>query len=106
MSATTPTIKKVTNACHRLNAEAYVQQVKAHGKALRHFTPCAKAEALMAHIRTGKHFGTCHMEASVTICPCHNSLTESQLMEYEYDPTYREANCRHDYTVLYPGLYQ
>jgi hypothetical protein len=99
------TTDKVLNACHRLNAEAYEKQVLANGKRLRHFTPCAKAEELMAVIRKGEHFGTCHMRASVTTCPCHSGLTEHQLMEYEYDETYKLANYAHDYRTLYPRLY-
>lgn len=106
MTATT-TAEKVLNACHRLNAEAYECQVLAHqGRKLRHFEPCAKAEALMSHIRTGEHFGTCHMKASVTPCNCHGSLTERQLMDYEYDETYKLANYVHDTKILYPRLYR
>jgi hypothetical protein len=102
MSITT-TADKVLNACHRLNAEAYEKQALAHkGKRLRQFTPCAKAEELMAVIRKGEHFGTCHMRAAYTICPCHSELTEHQLMDYEYDETYKLANYAHDYRTLYP----
>lgn len=97
---------KVLNACHRLNAEAYEQQVLALGKQLKHFAPCEKAEMLMQAIRTGAHFGTCHIKAVRTICPCHNSLDDRGLMGYEYDETYKLANYRHDLHVLYPRLYK
>jgi len=102
------TYEKVQNACHRLNAEAYEVQMMAYtGKGqLKHFTPCAKAEALMQHVRTGKHFGVCHAEAAITHCPCHNDLTERQLMDYEYDETYKLANYAHDTRTLYPRLWK
>lgn len=103
---TQPTTRdKVLNACHRLNAEAYECQVLAKKNRIVHFAPCAKAEALMQHVRTGKHFGTCHAEAAYTICPCHNSLTEQQLIDYEYDETYKLANYNHDHKTLYPRLH-
>lgn len=98
------TNEKVLNACHRLNAEAYEVQAMTHRGKLRHFTPCAKAEELMAHIRTGKHFGMCHMTAAITPCPCHPGLSESQLMDYEFDETYKLANYQHDTKTLYPRL--
>jgi hypothetical protein len=103
---TPETIEKVLNACHRLNAEAYEKQVLARGKALKHFEPCAKAEVLMAVIRENKHFGTAHAVAASTICPCHNSLTDAQLMDYQYDETYKKANYAHDLKTLYPRLYR
>ena len=102
----TTTNEKVLNACHRLNAEAYEQQVLAKGKVLRHFTPCAKAEILMEHIRKGVHFGSAHMLAAQTICPCHRSLSENDLLHYEYDETYKLANYQHDLKTLYPRLYK
>lgn len=99
--------EKVQNACHRLNAEAYEHQVLANkGHALKQFTPCPKAEALMQVIRKGVHFGTAHIIAARTICPCHNSLSEYDLTKYECDPTYKEANFQHDYRTLYPRLFQ
>lgn len=103
----TSTREKVENACHRLNAEAYECQVLAHnGRKLRQFTPCAKAEVLMDHLRKGTHFGSCHALAAVTICPCHGSLSDSQLMDYEYDETYKLANYNHDGRTLYPRLWR
>lgn len=102
----TPVEYKVLNACHRLNAEAYEHQVLEVWKKLKHFTPCAKAEALMNVIRKGEHFGTAHAKAAIAICPCHQSLTERELMDYEYDPTFKEANYRHDLQTLYPKLYK
>ena len=106
MSAPVKSEDKILNACHRLNAEAYeCKVIERKGRMLRQFTPCAKAEVLMAHLRTGKHFGTCHMEASITPCGCHGNLTEQQLMDYEYDETYKLANYNHDAKTLYPRLY-
>ncbi|MFA6204309.1 MAG: hypothetical protein WC710_14120 [Gallionella sp.] len=100
------TEEKVQNACHRLNAEAYEKQVLAvKGWKLKQFNPCAKAEQLMAAIRKGDHFGTCHMRAAQTHCECHPSLTEAQLMAYEYDETYKLANFAGDHKTLYPRLY-
>lgn len=97
---------KVLNASHRLNAEAYEHQVIQRGKSLKHFIPCAKAEMLMEVIRHDKHFGQAHINASVISCNCHPGLSESQLMAYEYDPSYKEANYAHDYKKLYPRLYK
>jgi len=97
---------KVQNACHRLNAEAYEYQFLARGKQLKIFTPCAKAEVLMSVLRQGVHFGTAHLTAARTICPCHASLTEQGLMAMEYDPAYKIANFAHDYRKLYPRLYK
>jgi hypothetical protein len=96
---------KVLNACHRLNAEAYECQIIAARKRLKHFIPCAKAEVLMAVIREDEHFGTAHMRANLTVCQCHNSLTDAQLMAYEYDTTYKDANYAGDLHKLYPRLY-
>mgnify|MGYP001025863299 FL=1 len=90
-------VEKVLNACHRLNAEAFVMQGRAR------FVPCQKAETLMTVIRNGAHFGTAHLRASIAICPCHNDMSEQELMEYEHDPTFRLANYRHDYRTLYGG---
>lgn len=95
----------VLNACHRLNAEAYEYQVLKAKKRLKQFEPCPKAEMLMAVLREGKHFGQAHINASVTPCPCHSSLTERELMDYEYDDTYRRAHERGDRQTLYPKLY-
>lgn len=97
---------KVLNACHRLNAEAYERQVLANkGKALKQFTPCPKAEQLMAAIRKGAHFGTCHMLAVRTACACHSGLSDAGLMAYEHDETYKLANYAHDHRTLYPRLF-
>lgn len=99
--------EKVLNACHRLNAEAYEQQILAHkGKLLKQFVPCAKAEVLMGCLRKGDHFGTAHIVAARTICPCHTGLSETQLMAYEYDETCKQANYNHDSKTLYPKLYK
>jgi hypothetical protein len=106
MSAITTVDEKVLNACHRLNAEAYEQQVLTNGKQLKHFVPCAKAEMLMEVMRKGKHFGQAHANAGATLCACHSSLTEAGLMDYEYDPTLKLANYAHDYKTLYPRLYK
>lgn len=97
---------KVLNACHRLNAEAYVFQVKANkGMPLKHFIPCSKAEALMSVIRKGEHFGMAHEKANREYCSCHRSMTDAELMKYEHDPTYRGAHYRGDKHVLYPEFY-
>jgi hypothetical protein len=105
----TPTHNKVLNASYRLNAEAYehqaLQSVKS-GRKMHQFTPCPKAETLMQHIRKGVHFGTAHAQAAAAHCTCHASLTESQLMDYEYDETYRKAHHRHDHRTLYPRLHK
>jgi hypothetical protein len=98
--------EKVLNACHRLNAEAYEFQVLAAGKPLKHFYPCAKAEELMAVVRKGVHFGTAHLRATMTACPCHRSLSDADLMAYEMDPAYKEANYAGDRRKLYPRLYR
>ncbi len=101
------TREKVENACHRLNAEAYEQQrLASSAHTLRHFTPCDKAEVLMRHLRKDEHFGTCHMLASITACPCHRELDERGLMDYEYDETFKLANYAHDLQSLYPRLYR
>ena len=103
----TSVTEKVLNACHRLNAEAYEHQVIANKmRPLKHFTPCPKAEELMKVIREGKHFGEAHMMAELTNCPCHNGLTPAQLMDYEYDETYKLANYNHDHKTLYPRLWK
>lgn len=100
-------VEKVLNACHRLNAEAYEMQVIANRmRPLKQFTPCYKAEELMKVIRDGKHFGKAHMMAELTSCPCHNSMTPAQLMDYEYDETYKLANYNHDHKTLYPRLWK
>jgi len=106
MTEITSVEEKVLNACHRLNAEAYEQQFLERGKALKQFTPCAKAEMLMQVLRTGKHFGQAHANANATPCACHNHLTENALMGYEYDPTYKNANYAHDLKTLYPRIYR
>ena len=99
--------EKVLNACHRLNAEAYEQQVIANKmRPLKQFTPCPKAEVLMSAIREEKHFGTVHMMAGLTHCLCHAGLTPSELMDYEYDETYKLANYNHDHKTLYPRIYR
>jgi hypothetical protein len=48
---------------------------------------------------------TAHMRANLTVCQCHNSLTDAQLMAYEYDTTYKDANYAGDLHKLYPRLY-
>ena len=102
----TSVTEKVLNACHRLNAEAYEYQVIVNKmRPLKHFTPCPRAEVLMSAIREGKHFGTMHTMAELTNCPCHARLTPSELMDYEYDETYKLANYNHDHKTLYPKLY-
>jgi len=98
--------EKVLNACHRLNAEAWEQQVIANGKPLKHFIPCPKAEKLMAVVRSGMHFGTANQAAAATICPCHKDMTFPDLLNYETDLTYRDANYNHDLHTLYPRLYK
>ena len=99
------TYDKVMNACHRLNAESYEMQALCTKKRKQQFVPCAKAEQLMKVLRNSEHFGTCHLEASITPCACHPTLTETQLMDYEYDDTYTKANHASNYRVLYPRLY-
>lgn len=101
----TTTTDRVLNACYHLNADAYQAQVLARGKKLKQFTPCLKAEALMLHIREGKHLGTCHAVALLTPCPCHQGMTDSQLLDYEFSDTHRQAHHNHDRRTLYPKLY-
>ena len=107
MTQITTIEEKVQNACHRLNAEAYETQVIANkGKALKQFNPCAKSLELLKALSEGSHFGTAHAMAVATQCGCHNGLSEQQLMDYEYDPTYKLANYAHDHKTLYPRLYK
>jgi len=101
----TTVYEQVQNACWRLNAEAYEQQVLAKGKRLKQFYPCEKAEALMAAIRTDEHLGTAQSIADYTQCACHNDLPPDELMAYRFDDTYRIAADDHDYKTLYPKLY-
>lgn len=99
--------EKVQNACHRLNAEAYEVQVLAKkGGRLKQFTPCAKALVLLRCLSHGDHFGTAHLKAVLMPCDCHHNLTETQLMDYEYDETFKIANFNHDTKTLYPRLYR
>jgi hypothetical protein len=60
----------------------------------------------MKVIRSGVHFGTAHLRATMTPCPCHRSLSDAQLMAYEMDSTYKEANYHGNLKALYPRLYK
>jgi hypothetical protein len=105
----TTTHDKVLNACHRLNAEAYEHQALQAAKSghkMKQFTPCPKAEALLQHTRKGTHFGTCHAQAAATHCTCHADLTDNQLMDYEYDETYKLAHYAGNTRTLYPRLHK
>ena len=98
---------RVLNACWRLNAEAYEAQVIANKmRPLKQFTPCAKAEELMQVIRKGKHIGTANEIARKTHCACHAGMTFAQLIDYEYDETYKLASYNHDRKTLYPRLWK
>lgn len=95
------------NAAYRLNAEAYEQQVLASkGRPLKQFTPCPKAEELAQVWRADKHFGRAHAQAAITPCACHASLSDSELMAYEHDATFRLAHYAGDRKTLYPRLYR
>jgi hypothetical protein len=103
----TSVTEKALNACHRLNAEAYENQVLANGrKPLKQFIPCPKAIELMSVIREGIHLGTANEKAIRTTCSCHSEMTLRDLINYECDPSYKEANYNHDLKTLYPRLHK
>jgi len=81
---------KTQNACHKLNADAYLLQVKGKKK-LRQFSPCEKSLVLLDALRNETHFGTAMMNASRTHCNCHNWLSEQGLWDMCFDDTAKKA---------------
>lgn len=77
------TYDKVQNACHHLNADAY----RKFGVVKGQFTPCAKADFLIAAQRKEMHFGTMIAEATQVHCPCHGDLTVDGLYTLCFDDT-------------------
>jgi hypothetical protein len=101
----TTTEERIQNASHRLNAEAYEMQVIANGnKPLKQFSPCEKSVMLLKALREGVHITIATQDAARTYCACHKELDFNGLLNYEFDPTYKEANFKHDYKTLYPRL--
>ena len=86
---------KIQNACHQLNSDAYILQVKGK-KRLRQFMPCEKSLVLLACLREETHFGMAVAVASRTKCNCHNALTEEVLWSMCFDDTAKKKHYGED----------
>ena len=104
--------RKMQNAAHRLNTECAKTE---HGYIIRRgqivgFQPCAKAHVFLAALygQTGRPEPYCEPwlaeintdtalmavveRAALTPCGCHTSITVDQLIEYQFDDSYRDSS--------------
>jgi hypothetical protein len=94
MTTTKPKNERYQNAAHRLQADAYHKTCGLpNGKRGGAYIPCAKAAVYVAACKDpNSHPGTVTLNASLTPCGCHNSASFDDLLDMEYDDTYRLAH--------------